>query len=179
MIEFLRLILHIMASLFKPRTKLVAEILVLRQQLNVLRRQVSKRPHLSIPIAFCLFGSIVFPCVLSAIAILRPETIIRRHRAGFQSYWRGRSRKPVGRPRISAELRNIIGAMSRANHLWGVQAHTILAVRLHRQRMYYYRLLLSANDDCDRRSRCERAVADSFWKRTARSDFLHRPRRLV
>src|SRR5260221_8810237 len=34
MIEFLRLILHIMASLFKPRTKLVAEILILRQQLQ-------------------------------------------------------------------------------------------------------------------------------------------------
>jgi hypothetical protein len=47
MIELLRLILHIMASLFKPRTKLVAEILVLRQQLNVPRRQVSKRPQLS------------------------------------------------------------------------------------------------------------------------------------
>src|SRR6266480_4903210 len=46
MIEFLRLILHIIASFFKPRTKLVAEILVLRQQLNVLRRQVSKRPQL-------------------------------------------------------------------------------------------------------------------------------------
>src|SRR5262249_6829233 len=60
-----------------------------------------------------------FPSVLSAIAILRPETIIRWHRAGFQSYWRERSRKPVGRPRISAELRNLIGAMSRANHLWG------------------------------------------------------------
>jgi len=60
-----------------------------------------------------------FPSVLSAIAILRPETIIRWHREGFQSYWRERSRKPVGRPRISAELRNLIGAMSRANHLWG------------------------------------------------------------
>jgi hypothetical protein len=45
MIELLRLILHIMASLFKPRAKLVAEILILRQQLNVLRRQVSKRPR--------------------------------------------------------------------------------------------------------------------------------------
>jgi hypothetical protein len=67
-----------------------------------------------------LFGFIVdSPSVLSAIAILRPETIIRWHRAGFQSYWRERSRKPVGRPRISAELRNLIGAMSRANHLWG------------------------------------------------------------
>src|SRR5215831_13938065 len=47
MIELLRLILHIIASFFKPRAKLVAEILILRQQLNVLRRQVSKRPQLS------------------------------------------------------------------------------------------------------------------------------------
>src|SRR5260221_866315 len=120
MIEFLRLILHIIASFFKPRTKLVAEILVLRQQLNVLRRQVSKRPQLSNTDRF-LFVWLYrrFPSVLSAIAILRPETIIRWHRAGFQSYWRERSRKPVGRPRISAELRNLIGAMSRSNHLWG------------------------------------------------------------
>src|SRR5882757_4228819 len=92
MIELLRLILHIMASLFKPRTKLVAEILVLRQQLNVLRRQVSKRPQLS-NTDRSLFVWLYrwFPSVLSAIAILRPETIIRWHHAGFQSYWRERS----------------------------------------------------------------------------------------
>src|SRR5881394_3888591 len=98
MIELLRLILHIIASLFKPRTKLVAEILILRQQLNVLRRQVSKRPQLRNTDRF-LFVWLYrwFPSVLSAIAILRPETIIRWHRAGFQSYWRGRSRKRVGR----------------------------------------------------------------------------------
>src|SRR5436305_952828 len=121
MIELLRLILHIIASLFKPRRKLVAEILILRQQLNVLCRQVSKRSQLRNTDRF-LFVWLYrwFPSVLSAIAILRPETIIRWHRAGFQSYWRERSRKPVGRPRISAELRNLIGAMSRANHLWGV-----------------------------------------------------------
>src|SRR5262245_40807460 len=59
MIELLRLILHIIASFSKPRTKLVAEILVLRQQLNVLRRQVSKRPQLSNTDRFLLFGSIV------------------------------------------------------------------------------------------------------------------------
>src|SRR6266480_4985347 len=100
MIELFRLTLHIVASLFKPRTKLVAEILILRQQLNVLRQQVSKRPQLSNTDRF-LFVWLYrwFPFVLSAIAILRPETIIRWHRAGFQSYWRERSRKPVGRPR--------------------------------------------------------------------------------
>src|SRR5215831_19507049 len=83
MIEFLRLILHIMASFFKPRTKLVAEILILRQQLNVLRRQISKRPQLGNTDRL-LFVWLYrwFPSVLSAIAILRPETIIRWHRAG-------------------------------------------------------------------------------------------------
>jgi transposase InsO family protein len=120
MIELLRLILHIMATLFMPRAELVAEILVLRQQLNVLRRQVSKRPQLSNTDRM-LFVWLYrwFPSVLSAIAILRPETIIRWHRTGFRSYWRGRSRNRVGRPRISAELRNLIGAMSRVNRLWG------------------------------------------------------------
>src|SRR5262252_10373209 len=84
MIEFLRLILHIMASFFKPRTKLLAEILILRQQLNVLRRQVSKRPQLSNTDRL-LFVWLYrwFPSVLSAIAILRPETIIRWHREGL------------------------------------------------------------------------------------------------
>src|SRR4029077_8042306 len=113
MIEFLRLILHIIASFFKPRTKLAAEILVLRQQLNVLRRQVSKRPQLSNTDRF-LFVWLYrwFPSVLSAIAILRQETIIRWHREGFQSYWRERSRKPIGRPRIAAEIRNLSGGRS-------------------------------------------------------------------
>src|SRR6516164_7738709 len=120
MIELLRLILHIMASLFKPRTKLVAEILILRQQLNVLRQQVSKRPQLSNTDRF-LFVWLCrwFPSVLRAIAILRPETIIRWHRAGFRRYWRWKSRNLGGRPPIDAGLRALIRRMSIENMLWG------------------------------------------------------------
>jgi hypothetical protein len=55
--------------------------------------------------------------VVDAIAIVRPETIIRWHRAGFRAYWRWRLRNPVGRPKVSAELRTLIGEMSRANPL--------------------------------------------------------------
>src|SRR2546423_14574840 len=119
MIELLQLTLHIMASLFKQRAKLVVEILVLRQQLNVLRRQASKRPRLSNADRF-LFVWLYrwFPCVRSAIEILRPETIIRWHRAGFKWYWRGASRNRVGRPRFLTDLGNLIGAMSSAKHLW-------------------------------------------------------------
>jgi hypothetical protein len=66
-------------------------ILVLRHQLNVLRRQLSRRPQLSNSDRF-LFVWLYrwFPSVLGAIAILRPETIIRWHRTGFRSSWRGR-----------------------------------------------------------------------------------------
>ena len=47
MTELLKLIFGVLASLFKSRAKLEAEILVLRQQINVLRRRAPKRPHLS------------------------------------------------------------------------------------------------------------------------------------
>jgi hypothetical protein len=92
----------------------------LRQQINVFRRRMPKRPALNNTDRF-LFVWLYhwFPSVLGAIAIVRPETIIRWHRSGFRAYWRWRSRNPAGRPKVSAELRTLIGDMSRANPLWG------------------------------------------------------------
>src|SRR5467141_3493394 len=54
----------------QSRAKLEAEILVLRQRINVLRRRASKRPHLNNPIVFCLFGSIAgFPPSLARLRL--------------------------------------------------------------------------------------------------------------
>src|SRR5580704_9079330 len=120
MIEFLRLIVGVLASLVRSRAKLQAENLVLRQQINVLRRGLPKRPALNNTdrlVFVWLYHW--FPGILEALAILRPETILRWHRAGFRVYWRWRSRIPVGRPKTSAELRMLILEMSRANPLWG------------------------------------------------------------
>ena len=47
MMDLFKLILGMLASLFKSRAKLEAEILILRQQINVLRRRAAKRPHLN------------------------------------------------------------------------------------------------------------------------------------
>ena len=101
MADLLRLILAVLASLLKSRARLEAENLVLRQQINVLRRRMPKRPDLNNTDRF-LFVWIYrwFPCVLGAVAIIRPETIIRWHRAGFRAYWRWRSRNRIGRPRV-------------------------------------------------------------------------------
>src|SRR5450759_3005496 len=118
--DLFKLILGVLASLFKSRAKLEAEIMILRQQINVLRRRAPKRPHLNNTDRFLYVWLYHwFPSVLGAIAIVRPETIIRWHRAEFRAYWRWRSRNPVGRPKVSAELRTLIGEMSRANPLWG------------------------------------------------------------
>jgi len=120
MTDVLRLILAILASLFKSRAELEAENLVLRQQIIVLRRRMPKRPALT-NIDRLLFVWLYrwFPSTIGALAIVRPETIIRWHRLGFRAYWRWRSRDRVGRPRVPAELRALIGEMSRANPLWG------------------------------------------------------------
>ena len=118
--DLFKLMLGILASRFKARATLEAENLVLRQQVNVLRRRTPKRPHLSNTDRF-LFVWLYrwFPSVVEVVVIVRPETIIRWHRAGFRAYWRWRSRNRVGRPKVSAELRTLIGEMSRANALWG------------------------------------------------------------
>jgi transposase InsO family protein len=60
-----------------------------------------------------------FPSVLKAITTVRPETLVRWHRAGFRRYWRWKSRSLGGRPQIDADLRVLIRVMSIDNPLWG------------------------------------------------------------
>ena len=120
MTDLLRLMLAFLASLFKSRAQLEAEILVLRQQINVFRRRIPKRAALT-NIDRLLFVWLYrwLPSTIGALAIVRPETVVRWHRLGFRAYWRWRSRNRVGRPKISAELRALIREMNQANPLWG------------------------------------------------------------
>ena len=61
-----------------------------------------------------------FPKMYDALAIVvRPDTVIRWHRAGFRSYWRWKSRQRRGRPIVPLEIRRLIREMSLANLLWG------------------------------------------------------------
>jgi hypothetical protein len=88
--------------------------------LNVLRRSAPKRPALS---RFDRFIFILLyrlaPSVLDAVTIVRPETIVRWHRADFRAFWRWKSRSRVGRPSVPPDLRRLIREMSQANPLWG------------------------------------------------------------
>jgi len=53
------------------------------------------------------------------LVVVTPDTVVRSHRASWRLYWRWRSRVPVGRPRLSAEVRALIARMSQDNPLWG------------------------------------------------------------
>ena len=57
--------------------------------------------------------------MLDALKIITPETVIRWHRAGFRAYWRCKSRPLGGRPKTSAEIRQLVREMSLANPFWG------------------------------------------------------------
>jgi len=83
-------------------------------------RSATKRPALSMSdrLVFILLYRLA-PSVLNAMIIVRPETIVRWHRAGFRSFWRWKSRGRVGRPRVALEVRQLIREMSLANPLWG------------------------------------------------------------
>ncbi len=110
----------VVASRFKPRARLEAEVIILRHQLNVLRRAAPKRAKLTnLDRLILVWLYRLFPSVLKAVAIVRPETIVRWHRQGFRLYWRWKSRSCGGRPRIPGDVRQLIRDMSLANPLWG------------------------------------------------------------
>jgi hypothetical protein len=114
------LIWSLLIGLFRSRAALQAENLVLRQQILVLRRKAPKRLSFSAPDRLILIGVYrLFPDVRSALAVVRPETVLRWHRAGFRAYWRWKSRSRTGRPKVLFEFRQLIREMSLANPLWG------------------------------------------------------------
>ena len=112
MIAFLSLFLHVLIAPFKTQARLEAEIVLLRHQLNVLRRHVPVKPRLAIAdrVLFVWLYRL-FPSVLNAVTIIQPETIIRWHRAGFRLYWRWKSRSRGGRPKVALEIRRLVREM--------------------------------------------------------------------
>jgi transposase InsO family protein len=120
MVDVLRLFAYLLLGLFKSPVRLQAENTALRHQLNVLCRSAPKKLRLTAADRLLFVWLLrTFPSIRDAIQIIQPETILRWHRRGFRFYWRWKSRSLGGRPRIPAELRQLIREMSLANPLWG------------------------------------------------------------
>src|SRR3982074_2847766 len=120
MIGLLCFVLAVLASPFKSKLRLEAENAVLRHQLIVLKRRLHGRVRLTNNDRWFFIQLYRwFPSILKVLPIIRPQTLVRWHRAGFRCYWRWKSRPQGGRPQIDTELRVLIRRMSVENPLWG------------------------------------------------------------
>jgi len=110
-------------SLLWSRAQLQAEVLALRHQLLVLKRQCAGRcVHFQTSDrVLWSWLSRLWPGWRQGLLLVRPETVVRWHRQGFRLYWRWKSRSRCpGRPRIEREIRDLIIVMHRANPTWGI-----------------------------------------------------------
>jgi hypothetical protein len=101
--------LALVAAPFKSKSRLEPENAVLRHQLIVSRRKVQGRVRLTNSDRWFLIPLYRwFSSILQVLTIMRPETVVRWHRAGFRYYWRWKSRSLGGRPQIETDLRVLI-----------------------------------------------------------------------
>jgi transposase InsO family protein len=120
MIDLFKLLGGWIVGLFRSHAARDAEIMFLRQQLLVLERSAPPRLRLRTAdrlIFVWLYR--LFPGLLGAAVIFKPDTLVRWHRSGFRLYWRWKSRRRVGRPTVSAEIRDLVRTISRDNPFWG------------------------------------------------------------
>jgi hypothetical protein len=106
MVALISFLLNVVASLFKSKTGLKQRMLRSDISFIVLQRKVRGRvPFTNSDRLFFVQLYRWFPSVLKAVTIIRPETLLRWHRASFRRYWRRKSRSLGGRPQIGADLR--------------------------------------------------------------------------
>ena len=114
-------LLATLSSIFCSRASLLLENLALRHQIGVLKRSARKRPKLTSGdrlLWICL--SRLWGGWHSALAIVKPETVVAWHRAAFRLFWTWKVRRgQLGRPLIPREVRDLIRRMCRENPGWG------------------------------------------------------------
>src|SRR5260370_1800100 len=105
--EACSLIWTVLIGLFRTRSSLVAEILVLLHQINVLRRHSPRQTFSSADRLIFAWLYRLAPTVLNALAIVKPETVIKWHSAGFRSYCPCKSSRGGARPTPPPNVPNL------------------------------------------------------------------------
>ena len=125
MIAVLHTLWIFVVDLFKSRSRLEAENLFLRHQLNIALRRMPSRVRLSgSDRALIVLMTKLWPSLVDLAQVVQPETILRWHRIGFRVFWWWKSRNRARRPKVDPELRNLIRRMSGENPLWGAPEFT-------------------------------------------------------
>ena len=89
MFEYLFLLVSVFCAVIRDRNDVVAENLLLRQQLAVLTRPTRKRPRLRTgdKLFWALVRSVRRDWRLHLVFV-RPETVVRWHRQAWKLVWR-------------------------------------------------------------------------------------------
>jgi hypothetical protein len=121
MIDFMKLLVGSLVRLFRSHAAREAKMAFLRQQLFVLKQSAPARLRLrNTDRLIFVWLYRLFPSLVGARVIFKPETLVRWHRGGFRLYWRWKSRRRrVGRPAVPAEIHDLVRTMSHDNPLWG------------------------------------------------------------
>src|SRR5215471_20239547 len=116
--SILSAVVSLFAFRFRSRAALEIELIAVRHQLTVLRRQRPGRPQLSsFDRLLWVWLYRIWPQIIDAVVLVKPATVVQWHRKGVRFYWRWRSCRP-GRPKIGTEVRALIRRMSKDNPLW-------------------------------------------------------------
>ena len=122
MLELLSFVFGLLRAMHRDRADLVAENVLLRQQLAVLTRPGPPRPRLRTR------DKLIWVLVRwlwcdwrRHLVLVGPETVVGWRRRGWRLVWGGRSRGRPGRPRLAADTRALIARMARENPAWGAE----------------------------------------------------------
>lgn len=116
---YISLLFATLRSALRAREDVALENLALRHQLAVMARS-ARRPRLE-PADRLLWTWLArhWASWRSAMVLVQPDTVVPWHRTAWRHYWTWRSRRPPGRPRLSAEVRELIQRLARDNPRWG------------------------------------------------------------
>ena len=115
--RILAAVVHTLRSLLRSRFDLAMENAALRQQLAVMKQRRTRPRLRRTDRLFWVVLRRVWSGWTDALIVVKPETVVRWHRAGFRAYLRWKSRRK-GRPQSHREIRDLICKMATDNG-WG------------------------------------------------------------
>jgi putative transposase len=119
--ELILSMLAVIRVFCQSRRDTALEIVALRQQVAVPKRKPPRPALNSLDRLFWTTIRHFWPRWSDVLVIVKPETVIHWHRAGFRLYWRWRSRQRGGRPKVTDEIRALIRRLAEENPDWGAR----------------------------------------------------------
>ena len=114
-------VLAMTTDLARSKPQLLAENLLLRQQLVVPNRSVKRRRFSAADRGLVVLLASRLQNWQEALLIVKPETVLRWHREGFRLFWERKSHGRSSEPKVPVETITLIKEMGVNNRLWGAE----------------------------------------------------------